>query len=677
MEILNFSSYLKIFEQEAGAPTGSTSTSAADDKVSGQTKNVINLIGILYFFLLSRLMSISKNYKDVVVDINAINSSGIDKKADELKRVFNKVSEAMMEEFKKEGLQPLYKSAGDKTADAFGTLVNQYKDDKETLEAINSYFSKRMTGHLNYLIDSKKEVKESSFYESEEELFESLFSTKKGNVKNMLKQAVALDATLDSAVNDASLKTIAEKFKGEVKQLKDRLADLSVAKKKDIKEEELDKIQSRLEIIPQEFNKEQEKTLKNNTSNKEASAVYVEAATLANEAIEKEAEIRGKLSKEAELKKAEDDKKKSEEFEKIRVKISGDIDPQKTQVSKSNRDVQKFQGLVLDVFERVPEVAETQLFKKFDKFGADGKFGGTTQGMAVALKAGFGLKDTSRNITQELLDEITKYAEEKKIKVMEPKKVEKIGDSLIHDFSSYNRMVEFNSFIYEGFDVEKFKVAAGGGNPSASEAPTKKELAKVEPESGAADPNDVLSKVPSELRNATEKNSGSETTKKLKEKLLSIGFKEAKAGDGAIAYSEGLRVFPGGKYWEVATKKIGSFDPEEVIQKGLDAYFTDPNGKKKLLKYEINNPLGSLHTIYDQLWHDLNGDKRGTGGARNKELYSKLLPALSQRELEKIAHYYKGVTKRGLLNDLDDEWSNTKEIREFTREFYQILKKYK
>lgn len=669
MEILNFSSYLKIFEQEEGT---STETTTDNEKVSGQTKNVINLIGILYFFLLSRLMAISKNYKDVVADVNAINSSGIDKKADELKRVFNKVAEAMMEEFKAEGLEPLYKSAGDKTADAFGTLVDQYKDDKETLEAINAYFSKRMTGHLNYLIDSKKEVKESLFQQTEKKLFEALFATKKGNVKNMLKQAVALDATLDAAINDASLKTIAEKYKNEVKQLKDRLADLSVARKKDVKEDELDKIQKRLETIPQEFNKEQEKSLKNNTSNKEASAIYVEAATLANEAIEKESEIRAKLSKEADLKKSEEDKKKKDEFEKLRVKISEEIDPSKINTSRTNRDVQKYQGLVTDVFQSIPEVAETELFKKFEKYGADGKYGFNSQGMTVALKAGFGLKDNSRIITQELLDKIVEYAEEKKIKPIEPKKVEKIGDSLIHDFSSYNRMNEFNSFIYEDFNFEKFRIAAKGGDPSSQEAPTKKDLSKIDPPMGAIDPQDVVKKVPSELVDAVEEEGESEITKKLKKKLLSLGFNNVnKTRDGAIAWSIGMRIFPGGKYWEPATSKIGTFDPEEIINKGLDARITDPSGKKKVLKWEMNNPLGSLHSIYNDLYQDINDIN-----PRNKKLYSEILPKLSKKELEKIAHYYKGITKRGLLNDLDDEWTNTKEIREFTRRFGDILEKY-
>jgi len=667
MEILNFSSYLNIYEQEAGTPAADTQTQQADDKISAQTKNVVNLIGILYFFLLSRMMAGAKGYKDVVADIRVINSSSIDKKADELKKIFNKVADLMAEEYKKEGVDTLFKNAGDKTADAFGTLVNQYKDSKETLDSLNTYFSKRMNGHLNYLMQSKKEsaVEESFFDDGSNPIFEGLFQTKKGNAKNLLKQAVALDATLDSALTDSVLKPIAEKYKTEVKQIKDRLADLSVANRKDIPEEELDKLQARLEAIPQEFNKEQEKTMKDNTSNKEASALYVEAAVLANEAIEKEAEVREKIAKEAAS-------KKEKEFEIKRVKISEEIDPKKIETSRTNRDVQKFQGLVLDVFQSIPEVAKTELFKKFERFGADGKFGSNSQGMVVALKAGFGLEDTSRNITQELMDKMVEYADERKIKPMEKKEVKSLNNSIVYSFDEYSSLSENVDLMVEEFDFKRFEMAAKGGDVNYKDAPTKKEISKIDPPSGTATTKGNVPKVPSEVKDAVEKEGNSETTKKLKEKLLSIGFNELKnPTDGAIAWSIGMRVFPGGLYWEPATRKIGSFDPEEIIQKGENAIIKDGRGNRKSLRWEMHNSLGSIKKIFDDLLEDINGI-----GSRNKKLYTEILPSLSKRELEKIAHYYKGVTKRGLLQDLDDEWSNTKEIREFTRKFGDVLEKY-
>jgi hypothetical protein len=674
MEILDFSSYLQIFEQDAaaGTPAGDNKTETA---VSAETQGVLNQIGYLYFDIYTRLLAIAKDYKDTITDVRNIVNAAPDKKEEEMKKAISKVADAMREEFKKEGLAELWKNAGDKTAESFGALATQYKEDKTTLTAVNSYLNRRINSHLNYLQKSKKEttgIKESEINESQI-LLEGWFATKKGNAKNMLKQVVALDANLESALQDKNLKTAAEKYKVEVKQIKDRLADLSVAKRKDIKEEELDKIQDRLDKIPLELNKEQERFAKENTTNKEASIIFVQALGLAYEASGKEEEIKDKLSKEAEAKKVEDEKKKKEEFEKIRVKIAEEIDPSKIDTTKTNREVQKFQGLVTDVFQSIPGVAETELFKKFERFGADGKFGFNSQGMVVALKAGFGLKDTSRKITQELLDKIVEYAEEKKIKPMEPKKVEKIGDSLIQDFSTFSKINEFDSFLYEEFDEEKFKIAARGGTPGA-EKPTSKDLANASVAPGTDPTKNNIKKIPSELVDAVDKEGESDITKKLKKKLLSIkGINEVKkTRDGAIAWSLGMRFFPGGKYWESATGKIGTFDPEEVIEKGEMAKVKDARGNKWVLKYHLQNPLGSLRGVYDLLWRDLN-----TSQPRNTKLYTVTLPRLSKRELEKIAHYYKETEKRSLLQDMDDEWTNTKEIRDFTRKNYSTLEKYK
>ena len=83
----------------------------------------------------------------------------------------------------------------------------------------------------------------------------------------------------------------------------------------------------------------------------------------------------------------------------------------------------------------------------------------------------------------------------------------------------------------------------------------------------------------------------------------------------------------------------------------------------------MENILGPLADILKKVYADINGSN-----PRNKELYSNVLSSLSKRELASIARTYKYHKKRGLLDDLDSEWTNTKEIREFTRKFADILK---
>ena len=113
--------------------------------------------------------------------------------------------------------------------------------------------------------------------------------------------------------------------------------------------------------------------------------------------------------------------------------------------SKEDETVGKVQQLIIDKFKdnkKYPDTAEDELFQKFFKFGADKRFGGTTAGMIVSLKGAFSLDDTSPDITQEFLDELTKVKVEESVNV-------------IKDFSKF-------SAIMEEFDYAKFKKAASG-----------------------------------------------------------------------------------------------------------------------------------------------------------------------------------------------------------------------
>ena len=315
--------------------------------------------------------------------------------------------------------------------------------------------------------------------------------------------------------------------------------------------------------------------------------------------------------------------------------------------SKEDETVGKVQQLIIDKFKNNKDVNSVELFQKFLKFGADKKFGGTTAGIIVALKSAFGLDDTSPDITQELLDELTK------VKVEE-------SESFILDFNKF-------SAIMEDFDPAKFKAAATGANPAANPEIKRVDINKAVANKDAGK-EEVSKDTAAKIEDLVNKKFEEEKKEKVKQNLIELGAKELKdQKDGAIAWLGNMRFYPNGIFWRSTTGKTGKFPSD--LSKGLDTVVTDEAGNASTLGAEIKNRLGPLSAIAKKIQFDVNG-----GGSRNKELYSKILPALSKRELATLFRNYKSINKRGLLDDLDNEWSNTKEIREFTRKYAELLK---
>lgn len=82
---------------------------------------------------------------------------------------------------------------------------------------------------------------------------------------------------------------------------------------------------------------------------------------------------------------------------------------------EGNSTVKKVQQLIYDKFNKVKGVGDTQLFKAFSgsKKFPDGKNGKITSQLIVLLKKGFGLKDTTPDITKEFVTELTAMKESK------------------------------------------------------------------------------------------------------------------------------------------------------------------------------------------------------------------------------------------------------------------------
>jgi hypothetical protein len=644
MRVLNFDDFSKIYEAETGEP------------ISEDAKSILLQIGVLFFNAYGYMLALTKDYPDTVKDFQSVIAASAEAKPEELKKIANNVAAQITEEFKKEGVDKLWVDAAVKTADAFASLMSQFKDNKEAMDSASSMLNNKITAYIELLQKKKAQMKQitsnelkavkdfqsaSVDFEDASEIFEGFFTTKKGSVRNIKKQANVVSALLDAEVENEGIKPEVQKLQTEVTGILANLAKLDVGKKEDIDPKKLDDISNRLTEIPLELNKKKEAMAKTNKSFADASTLFVKALNAANRAITKEAEVKDKLAAEA-LKAKEAEEKAGQSTIRLPRNIT-----RAAIGSKEDETVGKVQQLIIDKFKDNPDVNVSELFKKFAKFGADKRFGGTTAGMIVALKAGFGLDDTTPDITQELLDELTK------VKLKE-------SENVIVGFSKF-------SAIMEDFDPAKFKAAATGANPAVKSEINRADINKAVSNKNAG--KEELSKEQAaKIEDLVNKKFDEEKKARVKEKLIELGAKEAKnTKDGAIAWWNTMRFFPNGTFWRSTTGRYGKYPSD--LSKGLDTVVTDENGKESTLGKEVKNTLGPLADILKNVYSDINGSN-----PRNKELYSNVLSSLSKRELASIARTYKYYQKRGLLDDLDSEWTNTKEIREFTRKFADILK---
>ena len=630
MRVLNFDDFSKIYEAETGEP------------ISEDAKSILLQIGVLFFNAYGYMLALTKDYPDTIKDFQSVIAAAADVKPEELKKIANSVAAQVREEFKKEGVDKLWLDAAVKSADALAALMAQFKDNKEVMDSASAMLNKKITGYLDQLKTSKEEIKKESIdFEDTDQIFEGFFTTKRGSVNNLIKQGVVVDSLLKAEKENADITADVQKLQTELDGLLANLAKLSRGKKEDIDPKQLDTIADRFTEMPLELNKKKEAMAKTNKSFADASTLFVKALNAANKAIAKEKEVKDKLAAEgAKAKEAE------EKAGQSTIRLPKNI-TRAAVGSKEDETVGKVQQLIIDKFKDNPDVNGSELFKKFAKFGADKRFGGTTAGMIVALKAGFGLDDTTPDITQEFLDELTK------VKLKE-------SENVIVGFSKF-------SAIMEDFDPAKFKTAATGANPAVKSEIKRADINKAVVNKDAGK-GELSKEQAAKIEDLVNKKFDEEKKARVKEKLIELGAKEAKnTKDGAIAWWNTIRFFPNGTFWRSTTGRYGKYPSD--LSKGLDTVVTDENGKESTLGKEVENILGPLADILKKVYADINGSN-----PRNKELYSNVLSSLSKRELASIARTYKYHKKRGLLDDLDSEWTNTKEIREFTRKFADILK---
>lgn len=235
------------------------------------------------------------------------------------------------------------------------------------------------------------------------------------------------------------------------------------------------------------------------------------------------------------------------------LKIKGPI-----KKGTKSEEVKAFQQLVVDKMKDLKGNAT------FDNLAAAskqfGNFGGKTAAAVKFLKAGFGIKDNTSDITQELIDKISSH--DGKI----------IGES----FS-----------LFEEFDLKAAKAAvSGAGNkmekkkemPSIKD--TKKDLSSVKKEIAKDVPKlpaeDVKKQIDDAVKKAKEEWSKDQAIKELRE----IGAKEnpdyGKNGQMAVATATGIRFYSNNVALRQFDKMLGTYSIKN------DSFIGNDGSKDKL-----------------------------------------------------------------------------------------------
>lgn len=132
------------------------------------------------------------------------------------------------------------------------------------------------------------------------------------------------------------------------------------------------------------------------------------------------------------------------------IKIEAPIKKGAGSKKSPNEKVKSVQKAILDKFKNNKDVTASQVWKNFAKYEPDGIFGNATAGIITALKAGFKMSDTTSDITQDFVNNLSSLKES-------------LLESKIVSFSDFMR-------IKEDFDTEAFIKAAKSSSAKSSSA---------------------------------------------------------------------------------------------------------------------------------------------------------------------------------------------------------------
>jgi hypothetical protein len=364
-----------------------------------------------------------------------------------------------------------WSAAGEKFVSALEKMLEKLKDNKESLDAANKSIADFIATQKQNLQkasqdnDLKKDVEAGEKKNeglSYEDLNENIFTGKKGMIKNIAKEVTVVSSILRDMAAIPGMEAEAKKYQDEVTKISADMGGLLDKKNSEIDKEELKKAADRLAEIPTLLAKKSEEIAKEDTANKEAAAIFVdalkslEAAKTADQAYVEKSEAAAKEEK------AWNDSAKST------IGFKGTVKMEDTK-GKKNTVVAGFQKQVIDKFKSI--LKDSDVFKKFSegKFAGDGYFGPNTAKVVQGIKAGFGMDDKTSDITDEFLYKVYSYAAAQK-------QNESQDFGRIQAFSSFESLNEAKL----KFDIAKFRETVGekGKEVEKKDLPTPGDLLK-------------------------------------------------------------------------------------------------------------------------------------------------------------------------------------------------------
>ena len=373
-KIYSFSKFNAIYEEE----TSSSELNVAeteDSKLYDQTLGLI-LSTILNSYS-SELSFPSKEYTRANIDLDllTVKNTPVLNKPAEFVEILQKVQKAADDnklEGAKEAVDAWFK-VGAKATEALTAMINKYKDQPDEINHINNFINAKLDSFLegleNATEDNELEAELEESYIGE--IFEGVFQGKKGLIADVSRQITLVNAKLASLAQTPGMAAEIQRLQNEVAQISAKMGDLLQKSNKDINKEDIKKAAIRLAEIPGEVDKIAEKMLKEDSINKEAASIQIQAYVLLQIAVEKEKEYLQK--KEQAVQREEENIARARE-EKVKVKVEDYIEFDRDSVKKVNDEVKKVQQLIIDKFGGIPEIKELPQYQEFSRFGTDGKF---------------------------------------------------------------------------------------------------------------------------------------------------------------------------------------------------------------------------------------------------------------------------------------------------------------
>jgi len=432
--IYDFSSFSKIYEAEENK----------EKPYLGLLKQILSYINTSY---MSQLKLTEDPYDaKIIADLDSVaKAPGVDS----YKKILANVKAAVdKDSAEAKAAGESWTAAGEKFIAALGKIIEKLPDNKEEIEKSITDFINTQKQNLQSSSkenDLKKEVEQalSKKNESFEYLNEGVFSGKKGKIKDISKEITVVMSILKDMSAIPGMQADVKKYQDEVTQLSAEVGKMVDMKRKDIDGDRLEEIAAKISEIPTLLSKKSESLAKEDETNKEAAALFVDALKSLEAATENDKKF---VEKAKEEKETEDNWNKSA---KDAIGFKGTV-KQDDVKGKKNQVVKSFQEEVIRKFKDIIKGSED--FKKFaeGKFAGDGYFGDNTAKIIKGLKAGFGMDDKTSDITDEFLNKVFSYS----------------GSTKQNESFSFGRFKSFTDFeeINEAkvkFDVNKFLEATG------------------------------------------------------------------------------------------------------------------------------------------------------------------------------------------------------------------------